>query len=150
MRNPILFAVIMLFSILNIIDGITALFILPGETNPIYLLTGNIWILIGYKILVLFLVWWVYYKQEFSNNFSYFITILILVFGSLGFGLGVYSNIYGMMHKEVVVYSSELSTGQKLGQYSTMVGVFLLLPMVFNLITFWIYDKTRDKVLIKK
>lgn len=140
----------MLFSILNIIDGITALFILPGETNPIYLLTGSIWVLIGYKILLIFLVWWVYYKQEFPNNFTYFITILILVFGCLGFGLGIYSNVYGMMHHEVVTYSAELSTGQKLTQYSTMVGIFLLLPMIFNLISFWIYDKTKDRVWIKK
>jgi hypothetical protein len=149
MRNPIFFAVIMLFTILNVIDGITALFILPGETNPIFLLTGSIWVLLIYKVFVTWLVWWVYNKQEFPNNFTYFLTTLILVFGCLGLGLGIYSNVYGMMHEEAVRFSATQTTGQKLGQYSIMVTVFMILPMIFNLITFWVYDKTKDKVFIK-
>jgi hypothetical protein len=139
----------MLFSILNIADGITAFFIKQGESNPIFLLTGSMWILIGYKIFIVILVWWIYIRSSYPSNFTYFLIILILVFGCLGFGLGLFSNIYGIMHPSVVREAASYSTGEKIQQYSITMGVFLVLPMVFNLITFWVYEKSRKKVEIK-
>ena len=52
MRNPILFFITVAFILVNLVDAITAFFILPGESNPLFILTGSLLIPIILKGLL--------------------------------------------------------------------------------------------------
>ena len=150
MKNPITFFLFSAFLFANLVDIVTAFFIKPGETNPLYLLTGNLWMLILLKIAV---VWAMYYwinRNIFPNNFTYYVIMLLLVLGTLLVSLGVASNIYGMLHPNVIEEGAKMATGEKAKAYTIFVSVIYFIPALFNLLIFWLYDKSFKKVKIDK
>ncbi len=140
MKNPIFFWTMVIFGIANIIDAFTAMFILPGEANPLYLLTGTIWSIIILKGLLLLGLYAYYKRNKFPSNFTYFFLLWVLVIGTVGVSLGAASNIYGMMNPSVIEAASNTSSSEKLVSYGLFTLIFMILPTIFPLITFKLYD----------
>ena len=130
----------LIFLIFNIIDIVTSFFILPGETNVIFILTNNIYLLTIFKILIVCGAFWIYYKNEYPTHFSRFMFISILVLANLGLILACYGNIQGILNPEVVQLGAELSQGQKTQAYFSLMTFIYVLPLLFSLLSFKIYE----------
>lgn len=150
MKNPVLFIVFFIFSIANIVDIITAFFILPGEANPIYLLTGNIYIILIAKIAFISILYYYYHRNIYPSNFMYYLIVMILVLGSMVTGLAVYANISGILNPKIVEQAVQMSTEEKVVNYVVFSAVFYIIPVVFCLLTFIIYDKTYKYIKVDK
>lgn len=149
--NPILFIIISVFIVLNIIDLISTIYILPGESNPIYLLTGSfIWVIL-LKIGVVIFLGIMYYRNQYKTHFTYYLMVLILVLGSLLIGFAAINNIsVAIFQPEYIKIASDLSTTEKVTGYGILILFLYLIPAVLNIATFIIYDKTFKKVKFKK
>jgi hypothetical protein len=149
-KNPIFFWLLIIFTLANIVDSVTALFILPGEANPIFLITGSIWYVILGKIFILAAAWFFYYRNIFPTNIWYFIVIAALTFGSLVVSLGAYSNILGIKNPEIVAAASEMEKSEKINTYFTLSIIFYIIPIALNIVTFILYDKSYKYTVIDK
>jgi len=149
-RNPTLFIIVLIFGILNIIDIFTALFILPGEANPLFIMTGSMLPVFIGKILIVVLAIWIYKQNKFPSNFQYFMILSFLVLGSLLLTLGVGSNIYGMINTDMITEAAKISNAEKLSYYWQISFLFYFIPLGFNLLVFKLYEKSIGKVIIKK
>lgn len=155
MRNPIFFYLLLIFLIVNVLDTVTALFILPGEANPIYLLTGSIWPVVVGKIIIVGFYVLLYRRNVFPSNFVYYNIMLILLLGILLITLGVTSNLIGISNPEALEEASKIPAQQKANQYFSIIGVFALLPYILSLLSFkfweWSLKHTKiDKQYYKK
>ena len=150
LTNPSLFYLFLVFVVLNVVDLITAWFIIPGEANPIFLLTGNMLVIDIIKILFVLAIWYYYRRNIYPSHMMYYIIVLILVLGSLVMGLGVYSNIIGIIHPEVLEAVSQMTKTEKLQGYFTMTIIFYFLPFGFSLIAFWLYERSLNCIKVNK
>lgn len=148
--NPVLFFLLLIFTIANLTDAITALFILPGESNPLYLLFGSIWPLLIFKFVINGWLWFYYKRNIYPSNLMYYMIIIILVLGTLLFSLGALSNSIGIKNPELVEQAANVPTKDKLIQYSLLSGLLGFFPMLFGVIAFILYDKSRKKVVVDK
>jgi hypothetical protein len=126
------------------------MFILPGESNPIYLLTGSAAVLWIFKIIGIALIFYVYFKNEYPSRTWYFGLVYILTIGILMTGFGVFSNVLGMIQPDIVTTASEITVKEKMNYYSFFIGLFMILPMFISLVAFKIYDYTEEKITYKK
>jgi hypothetical protein len=150
MKNPITFFLFLVFAFANLVDIATAFFIQPAESNPIFLLFGSLWVVVGLKI---FIVWIFYYytkRNIYPSNFMYYLTIMLLVLGTLLICLGAFSNIWGITHPEVIAEGAAMSASEKVKGYGLMVSIIYLIPALFNIIMFTLYDKSIGKAVIDK
>lgn len=150
MKNPIIFFIFVFFTIVNIIDIITALFILPGEANPLYLFTNSIAIVIVAKVIVIFLIWKMYRKSKFPSNIYYYLLVLLLIVGTFMVGFAVLANVNGIRNPELLELAKTIPDKEKMDMYFDFIKWFYFLPMIFCIISFYIYDKTRHHVEIDK
>lgn len=150
MNNKIFFYLFLIFLIVNIADIITATFIVKGESNPLFLITGNFWITVIFKCLIVYGLWWFMKRGIYYSHFYYFMCVMVLLLGSLVVGLGVYSNILGMMNPQVLQEASQMTTAEKVQGYTIMVSVIYVVPMALCLIGFKLYDMSYHKVTFSK
>lgn len=150
MKNNSLFYLLVVFTLLNIMDVITTMFILKAESNPLYHLFGNIYVPIFLKIVVLTIAWRWYFKNIYPNNFSHYLFITIMVFGCVTLLIAQIGNVYGIMHPAVIEKASTASVSEKVNSYFQFVGLIYLLPILFNLGTFLLYESSRKKIIISK
>jgi phosphoglycerol transferase MdoB-like AlkP superfamily enzyme len=151
MKKNALFYLVILFVLLNICDLITTLFTLPGESNPIYLLTNSLITIVVLKILIIVAVCWMFYHNKFKNTQWYFLFISVLVYGTLALFLAQLINISAINHPVVIKQASEATVTQKVSGYATFMGVIYLFPIIFSYICFLIYDLTfKDVEFMKK
>jgi hypothetical protein len=149
-KNPIFFVIIFLFSVLNIADIVTAFYILPGESNPIFLLTNSIFFVIGIKILLILLAFWIYSKSIFASQFLYFTILTFLILGNFLLLLGVASNVYGILNPTIIQQAESLSVQEKSSYYFQLTFLFYFLPLCLNLLVFKLWEKSINKVKIIK
>lgn len=150
-QNKVITTMIILFFLVNILDSLTALFILPFETNPIYNLTGSIWPIIIGKIGASIYVAYLFYKYKMPSNQYYFFFITMLFYGIIVISLGFASNIYVYNHMETAEYQALQPTVQSnTTYYSQVVGILYIIPLIISNLVFWIYEKTRDGNVIDR
>ena len=150
MKNPIFFFILVAFTIVNIADAITAFFILDGEANPIYLLTGSIWPVILLKIIIVGILWCYWYRNIYATNFVYYIIILVSVMGTLMVAFGTWSNVQGIMNPELIEMAKQIPTEEKIEIYKVTMFWIYIVPMSFCIGAFLLYDKSLKKVKIDK
>lgn len=146
LKNPFLFFIILIFCIMNLLDIVTSYFIVAGEANPIYLLTGSLNLLSAFKIGILLIAIFVYRSNTFKSHMSYFMLISILVMSILMFGLAVFGNFYGMNDPAVVQAASQIAPKERVQNYFMFVGIIYVLPYGLSVLSFWIYDKSKKYV----
>jgi len=126
------------------------MYILPGEANPIYLLTGSVLWLMILKGAVLAAVVYYYNHNKWTSHVVYYEYILILLLSSFSFMVGIYSNIQGMKHSELVQAAASMSTADKITAYSWTMGLIYVVPLVFSVVAFWIYRRTYKNTTIQE
>jgi len=144
LKNPILFWMIAIFIFLNLADIATAFFILPGEANPLFLLTKSFNPVIIVKLGLIILLIAVYRRNETISEFTHYMYILTLVMSFGILGMGIYANIQGMMEPELVALQANVPAGEKIAAYGKAVGLFYMIPTIFSLIAFKLHQKSRD------
>lgn len=150
LKNPIMFILFLIFLIINIVDIFTAYYIMPGESNPIVLLTGSMSVLAVFKVLFIMAIWFLYKRNIYSSHFNYFGFILVITLGIFVIGLGAYSNIIGMNNPELVEEAAAIPPEERQKMYFTMVSVIYIIPIVLSLIAFKLYEKSVSDINIKK
>lgn len=146
MKRNVLFYLVALFVLLNILDIVTTIFILPGESNPLYLLTKSLLILLIFKIVVVGIVCWIFYRNRFTNQRAYFLFITILFYGTIALALAQVVNIYAIANPVVLEQAAEQTTQQKAQSYAWVMSIIYLFPVIFSWLCFVIYDKTFKDV----
>ena len=144
-----LFVIVCVFAFVSLLDVFTAMFILPYEANPIYLMTKSVSLLWGLKILLIVMVMFIYFSNRYEKQSAYFSFVYILLLGIILFGLGVYSNVNGMLNQEVINYNAGLSTDEKIGAYSSVILFFMIIPYIFGVVAFEIYNRTVHQIRLK-
>jgi len=148
MKNKIFFILIVIFSILNLADLITSFFILPGESNPLFIFVGK-WLIIALKVVLIFILIWIYNNNVFNTQFTYFNLLTILTLGCFLLCIGIYSNIMGILNPAILEYAASMSNTEKIKSYGIMVFIFGCLPFIINLITFKLWEKSKDNITLK-
>lgn len=148
MKNPIIFILLILFTLVNLGDAITSYFILDGESNPIYLLIGSIYIVYIIKLLFVIGMWLIWWKNIHASHFLYFIFIMILLMVIFTVSIGMYSNIKGILNPQIVEAAKNIPVGEKIQYYKTLMLWIYIIPMSFSLIGFKIYEWTLHKTTI--
>jgi len=149
-KNPLLFVLFLVFVLLNIADLITALFILPGESNPLFLLTGSIWPLIILKGLVILGIGFYTIRNIYPTHFALYLMLLIVVFGILSVGLAVFSNTMGIINPDLVQEQANVPKAERMQAYGIMSTVFFIVPVVLSLVVFLIYRTALKKAKVDK
>lgn len=148
--NPLIFVLIILFILLNIGDVITTYYILPGESNPLYLLTGSLFWVFLLKIFLIGTIIYIYIKNKFKSHIWYYTYNLVLVFGILLLTLAVINNGRAIGKEEIIKNASEVPKSDKIFVYSLLMLFLYLIPAIINIVIFIIYDKTVHKVNFEK
>ncbi len=150
LKNPILFSIVGVFIVLTILDIITSYFILPGEGNPIYLLTKSIIFLFIFKVGLIVLACSIYKYNTYPSNFQYYLFLIMLVLGNVLITLALISNVIGILNPVYVEQASTLSTTEKTQGYVSFVGLIYLLPLLFSIFTFKLYEWSVGTIKYEK
>lgn len=149
-KNPIFFWLLVIFTGLNIVDIATAVFVLPGESNPLFLIFKTLWVVIALKVLVLSILWTYCLRNIFPSNTIYFIFLLLVLLGISVTGLAIKSNITALMNPELVELSNQISSGEKMQLYFDFVIFSFMIPFLFSVLAFWFYDKSNKNIKVDK
>ena len=150
LKNPIIFILVMLFLMTNIVDIITSYFIIPGEANPVFILTKNMFWLDIAKIAIIALAIYYYRRNIYPSPFSIFLFVSILLLGTFLISIGAYSNIRGILEPQLVKEASLISGGEKIKAYLQLVNIFYIMPVALALISFKIYEWASKYAIINK
>ncbi len=150
LNSKLLFFIILFFIVANILDVVTAMFILPGESNPIYILTQSVAALWLLKAVIVGGVAGIYFYNNYPSKFWYFSFIYIIVLGSVLVTFGVVGNVIGILNPAVVQSAAGLSTTVKVKYYTNIVSLFMLIPYVISMVAFKVYEVTEHKIKYKE
>ena len=148
MRNPILFFITVAFILVNLVDAITAFFILPGESNPLFILTGSLLIPIILKGLFIWFAIFIYRRNIFPSNFMYYSWMMILILSTLMIGFAASGNIKGIMNPELIEDVKDIPDDVKVKYYVKAVSIMYYIPLLLSILSFWFYDKSLKYVKI--
>ena len=137
------------FLLLNIIDYFTAYSNKVAEANPLYIITGNMLLLLVFKALISSVIIGIALRNTYPNKFSYYNFLLILVLGIGSVILGIYSNVQVMLNPELIQQAANISNVQKVKTYVTFFGFFMMIPWLLSLISFWLFQNTKFLVEFK-
>lgn len=134
----------------NVVDALTGMFIVRGESNPIFLVSGSVVYMVLFKFAIIYGIWYFMRRGIYPSHFYYFMFIMILLLGSLAVGVGVYSNMLGLLNPQILQTASEMTTAQRVQGYSIMITIFYIAPMALCLIGFKLYDSSCKDVIFNK
>lgn len=149
-KNPILFWLVFVFTALNIIDVITTLFILPGESNILYLMTGHLWPVLLIKLLFNIGIIYLYKKNIYPSEMTYYLLVTALVIGVVLFALAQYSNISAIFQPKLLEEASNATVQEKAASYITIILIIYIIPLFFCVTSFIAYNKSKKRVIISK
>lgn len=145
-NSKIIFFLIIIFLVVNVLDYITALFVESGESNPIYLWTGSFFLVLLFKLFVVFMMFVIYFRNRYETRFWFFNYIYILCIGIFLVSFGVYSNILGILNNNIVQEAGKLTIQEKTHYYFGLITWLFLIPYIISLISFKIYDVCEKKI----
>jgi len=148
--NPIIFWLMVIVTLLNIVDFISAMGGLVAETNPIYLLTGKYFIVLFVKIIMIIIGWILCFDNTFKNEFWLYNYIFLLVIIILLLSVGIYSNITVKQefkeHPELIEMQKQVPTDVKLKAYSNLLLFMYFLPYIFCVGIFALFLGARKNI----
>jgi len=149
-KNKVMYYLFFVFLLLNISDVVTTMFILDGEANPIYLLTGKIWLVFLLKAVVVYMLWRFYKKNTYPSNFTYHLLLSIVVYGCLMLFIAQLININGILNPSVVEAAAQTTHTQRAQSYLIFTNLLFLIPIAFTSLVFSLYEKSIKQVNINK
>jgi len=154
-KNPILI-LITIAIILNIVDVITAYKILPGESNPIYLLTGSYLAIVLAKVFIIGVLIWGYkmcFKTQSKRplDSALFIYTIYLILFICALSFGIYTNVTAEpAHIQTISQVKANMTGEQLQIMNTNTTILyfrimftlMVYPALVGIIAFYIWRKS--------
>ena len=145
-KNPVMFWMFIIFAALNIADVLLAYPFGGGETNPIYLLTGNIFLMFMVKAGFIALAYALAASSIFPSRFTYFTLILSVMLSFVLLGIAVYSGLLYHNDPSLAVQAASIPKDVKAQMYAQFVGILYVLPFALCLLSFWAYDKSEKYI----
>ena len=114
MKRILTYSLIGVFVLLNLADMVTTLicyYIKPNfnEINPIYLLSGNIWVsLLISKMLVILLVLAYFWLLKHKSEIVKYALVLVIILGCLLLYVAVHNNIKVIQNPELSAETTEI------------------------------------------
>jgi len=149
-KNPVLFILLGIFTIVTLADIITSLFVQSAEANPVFILTNNIYIISLIKMLFIVVIYYIYRRNIYTTHFIYYVLLLIVVLGSVLYTLAAYGNIIGIQNPQLVEAAKDIPNSVKVQEYSKFVGIIYVLPLLFSILTFKFYEWSLKYIKIIK
>jgi hypothetical protein len=150
MKKTLFFYLICIFVFLNVVDMLTTIFILPGESNPIYLLTKSFIGILILKIVIVGAIIWLFVNNKYHSKTLFYVFVCTIVYGSLALLVAQVINIYAILTPHVLVQAAQATTQEKTSSYNSFMLFVYLLPLLFSLLCFVIYDKSINYIQIIK
>lgn len=141
---------LILFTVFNVADAITAMFILPAESNPLYIWTGTMLVPVILKLLLVIGAWFIYYNNRYPSRTSYYSFIYIIIIGTFLIMLGVASNVAGILNDDIVEEGASASNNAKLSYYGKIMLILYIIPYTISVIAFKTYVNSESKVSFDK
>jgi hypothetical protein len=125
------------FIVANVADALTSIPALGAETNPTYVLTGSIWIMLIAKIIAI-VAMYIGYRVCFGNNLfvSYlftfigvWLTFILVVFGAVG-------NIAVWSQPQLLERAIASSPEQKMDAYNSFMMWWYLVPFAVMILNY--------------
>ncbi len=123
-----------------------------GESNPLFVIFGNTFLLIILNIFIMiFLIWMV---RNGITLTAIFLFTMLLLYLSAGHFLGAYSNVmatesYNEDPEAFTERMMDVSPKDKIVNYSIVVGIFMVLPVVISTFAFimslYFFNKRKPK-----
>jgi hypothetical protein len=148
--NKTLFWVMMVFTLLNLCDVVTTMFIFEGEANPLFNAVNNFGIIILLKFLIVGFIWIFVLRNLYPNHMSYFMLIAVVVYGSVALLIAQIININGIFNPEIIQRAASTAVIDRTNYYFTFMSVIYLIPIIFSLLCFWIYNRSYKTTIIDK
>jgi len=126
----------------SITDLVTAYFILPGESNPLFLYFNAFWVMIIGKLFFIGMLLWWNYKPRTEHNHYFF--CMSIVWSCFLFCFGTISNIYGIMNPSLIEAAATVAPAVKTQAYFSIVSILGVLPMLLGIVTFEVFYRTRN------
>lgn len=134
-----------IFIILNLADLITALFILPGESNPIYIKYG-LWAVLIPKLLMGVIAWFIGFRKLHSKSHTIrFLISYFVVMGCVLTAIGIYTNSTAIGNEQVLQEAAEIPDMVKISYYVNIVSWLYVIPFIFNIISYLVYENWMKK-----
>lgn len=164
-KLPIAIVILLvLFVAGNVLDIASTLFVLPGEANPIYLITGSLWPLIILKVVLVGGIVYTIVKRRFSNETSYFVLVSVLVFLTvLLFAVAGRNAYHGLNTEETYVspatgepvtyveYIGETTTPEeRMQEYNYLALILYVIPLAILIVAFELYNRTKKHFEFEK
>ena len=154
-KKPVLI-ILGIVIILNIIDLITAYRVLPGEANPIYLLTGSYLVLVLLKLFIIGVIIFAYLacyktpnKKPNASSLFIYTTYMLLFMCALAFG--IYTNVGAtdVQIQTVEQVKSEMTPDEiretnadSTILYFRIMFVLMIYPAIISIAAFYIWRRT--------
>ena len=154
-----LLGVLIISSLLDMYTAISSGALHLAEINPIYLMTGNIWVLVA--VNVLFIIYFIYEMRKKISLAKIYAFVIVILFLSFGHCFGAYTNIktkavYEQNPEIVKQYAEQVTKQEQSGTYFKLVMVIVLLPAMLSIAAFIISYKIfqwrkpkRDRIIEK-
>lgn len=155
MNNPIKILLVIVI-ILNLIDVITAYRVLPGEANPIYLLTGSYLAIVLAKLFVIGVIIFGYKacfktpkKKPDSSALFIYTTYMLLFMCALSFG--IYTNLgatdvqiqtVGEIKANMTSQELQTTNNETTILYFRIMFVLMIYPAIIAVLAFYLWRKT--------
>ena len=148
-KNPLTFYSFLVLILLNVVDYISAGFVLGAEANPLFLLTKSMWVVLGLKIFVLIAFGYFTIKNVYNTHFSYYLILIIMILSIGAVGIAAGGNVYAAFNPQVMQTASNMTTAEKVSGYSWYLGIIYLLPLGLSLLAFKMYEWSIKNVEFK-
>lgn len=148
MKNPFFFTLVILTILGNIADVITTQFIIAGEANPLYHLTGTMVYVYLLKAAVCIYIFYRWYRGTWSSIYEYHMMISILMITTTLLWIAACWNLYGAFHYTLVAEASMTPPSARVSQYFSLVIILYLIPFFTSLFTFIATERTKHNVYI--
>jgi hypothetical protein len=148
--NKLLFFLILIFIFLNFMDFLTTFFVKESDGNPIINFTGSVLLLFVVKLIICLIVISVYRNNTFRSSIWYYSFLSILIYGTFILFVAQLVNIYGILNPVVIQEGAKIPAQERSITYSLFITFFYILPLLFNLFTFYIYEKSKKFIKFLK
>jgi len=127
------------------------------ESNPIYIYSKSLVLVISFKILInigiTYLLW--KYKPNANKSFKYaYLLVFIVLYAFVMQSLGGYNNLsISQQYKETVGTPQEIQPAEEsvaVKAYTNVYVIILYLPMIFAFLCYILFEKIYLMELIKK
>lgn len=149
-RSKIFFCILLVFTIINIGDFLSTVPIRSYETNLFINFNNGFILLLFTKIFFNILVWTIYYRNVYVNEFAAFMFVFAIVW--VGFNAGYFGLFYNLSvanNPEVLDSAAEHIANNSNAYYIAVRNMFYVLPGILTMLVYFVHKCNMKHAVIK-